>query len=77
MVHPPIPRIKKKSIRLNPVLFKEPKIRGLTVEAKVPKTFINPFPIPTTLVGNSSTAYIRKVANSTAIQNLKMNIKIS
>lgn len=69
--------MKKNSIMLKLVLFNEPIIIGLKVEAIVPKILSAPFPIATTLKGNSSTAYNKNIANSTAILSLKINIKTS
>ena len=66
-----IPKIKKKSIKLNSNLSKTPKIIGLRAEAMVPVLLTALTPIPTTLVGKSSTMYTRNKINSVAIANLK------
>lgn len=47
------PKMKKNSIKLKFVLFNEPNIKGLKVDAMVPKIFSAPFPIATTLKGKS------------------------
>lgn len=69
--------MKKNSIILKLVRFNEPRIKGLKVEAKVPKILNAPFPIATTLKGKSSTAYNKNMANSTAMHNLKTKIRMS
>ena len=55
--------MKKKSIKLNYILDKAPKIIGLKVEAIVPALFTALTPIPTTRVGNSSTMYTKNNMN--------------
>lgn len=77
MTQPITPRIKKNNMMLKLVLLSDPKIKGLKVEAIVPKILRAPFPIATTLKGKSSTAYNKNIANYTAIANLKINMKIS
>jgi hypothetical protein len=53
--HPTTPNIKKNNIKLNYILFNDPNIVGLSVEAIVPNALIAPLPNPTTLVGNNYT----------------------
>jgi hypothetical protein len=71
---PTTPNIKKNSIRLNYILVSAPIIIGLKVDAIVPALLTALTPIPTTLVGNSSTMYTKNNMNSLAIANLKKKI---
>lgn len=52
---PTIPKMKKKSIKLNYNLAKAPKMMGLRAEATVPMLLTALTPIPTTRMGKSST----------------------
>jgi hypothetical protein len=74
---PTTPKMKKNIIKLNSILVKAPNIIGLNVEAIVPALLTALTPMPTTLVGNSSTIYTKNRMNSVAIANLKKKITIT
>jgi hypothetical protein len=69
--------VKKNVIKLSPILSKAPKIMGQRVDAMVTATLTALTPVPTTLVGKSSTMYTRNNISSVAIAKRNTNITIT